>query len=180
MTTAHIPAIRRVHPLLLPGLMILISIVSSCGWQLRGTSNLPPEMAHVFVEGLSRKNRFVQDLDQELAFAGGGVTRNPESAAIILKVLDDQFERRVVSLSSQGKANEYELIYRIRVELEKPDGNSLLPTQTIEIRRAYFNPQVRVIGKSQEESQIRRDMYKEAVRTLLRRTEIALNHSPSS
>jgi LPS-assembly lipoprotein len=179
MTNAHIPAIRRAHLLLMPGLMILISVVSSCGWQLRGASDLPPEMAHVYVEGLSRKNRFVQDLDRELAFADGGVTRDPESAGVILKVLDDQFERRVVSLSEEGKATEYELIYRIRVELEKPDGSSLLPTQTIEIRRAYFNPQVRVIGKSEEESQIRRDMYKEAVRTLLRRTEIALSHSSS-
>ena len=180
MTHAHIPAIRRVHLLLLPGLMILMSVVSSCGWQLRGTSNLPPEMAHVYVEGLSRKNRFVQDLNQNLSFAGGSVTKNPASAGVILKVHNDQFERRVVSLSEQGKANEYELIYRIRFELRKPDDSSLLPAQTIEIRRAYFNPQVQVIGKSEEENQIREEMYKEAVRTLLRRTEIALNHSPSS
>ena len=180
MTNAHTPANRRAHLLLIPGLMILISVVSSCGWQLRGATDLPPEMAHVYVDGLSRKNRFVKDLDQELAFAGGGITRDPESAGVILKVLDDQFERRVVSLSEQGKATEYELIYRIRFELQKPDGSSLLPAQVIEIRRAYFNPQVLVIGKAEEENEIRREMYKEAARTLLRRTEIALSHSPSS
>ncbi len=179
MTNAHTPANRRAHLLLLPGLMILISIVSSCGWQLRGASNLPPEMAHVYVEGLSRKNRFVQDLNENLSFAGGGVTKDPASAGVILKVHNEQLERRVASLSEEGKATEYELIYRIRFELQKPDGSNLLPTQTIEIRRAYFNPQVLVIGKSEEENQIREEMYKEAVRTLLRRTEIALSHSPS-
>jgi len=159
--------------------MLLICVFGGCGWQLRGASDLPPEMAHVYVEGLSRKSRFVRELNENLAFADGGVSKDPQSAGVILKVHNEQFERRVVSLSEQGKATEYELIYRIRFELRKPDGSSLLPTQTIEIRRAYFNPQVLVIGKSQEENQIRVEMYKEAVRTLLRRTEIALSHSPS-
>lgn len=179
MTHAHIPASRHAHLLLLPVLMLLISVVSSCGWQLRGASDLPPEMAHVYVEGLSGRSQFVQDLNRNLSFADGGVTKDPQSAGVILKVHNEQFERRVASLSEEGKATEYELIYRIRFELQKPDGSSLLPTQTIEIRRAYFNPQVLVIGKSEEENQIREEMYKAAVRTLLRRTEIALSHSPS-
>lgn len=180
MATALSPTVTRlwVPPVL--ALLLVFSFTGGCGWQLRGVADLPPEMAQVYVEGLSRRSRFVQDLNENLSFSGGGVTADRESAGVILNVFDEQFERRVVSLSEQGKANEYELAYRIRFELQKPDGKTLLPAQIIEIVRAYFNPQVEVIGKSEEEAEIRREMYKEAVRTLLRRSEIALTHSRSA
>ena len=161
----------------LSGLLLLGSLIGGCGFHLRKPVDLPAGMDQIYVKGLPRGSRFVNYLDQTIKLSDGQVIHESSAAGLILNVYKDQMDRREVSLSQTGKANEYELTYSLDYDLQLPDGKIVLPRQSIQVIRDYFNPQINVIGKSEEEDVIRDEMYREAARTLLRRTEIALSRS---
>ena len=164
--------------LLLPANYFVVVVfclaTSACGFQLRQPVNLPPGMNKVYVESAAGRSPIASYLNESINLSGAHVTRDRASADLILNIMNEQISRRAVSLSSTGIANEYELTYVLIYELQLPDGKIIQPKQSIQVIRDYFNPQINVIGKSEEETVIRNEMYREAVRTLLRRTEIAL------
>lgn len=158
-------------------ILVVAGLFSGCGFHMRKPVELPPGMNQVYVKGLSSGSPFMSHFNQTIKLSDGRVTGDLAAAGLVLNVFDDHLNRREVSLSQTGKANEYELTYRLDYELQSPDGKTILPRQTIQVIRDYFNPQVNVIGKSSEEGVIRNEMYKEAARILLRRTEIALRRA---
>jgi LPS-assembly lipoprotein len=50
--------------------------------------------------------------------------------------------------------------------------------QPVEIKRDYFNNQLAIIAKDNEETVIRNEMYQQAVRTVVNRARVALAASP--
>jgi LPS-assembly lipoprotein len=83
-----------------------------------------------------------------------------------------------LALSSGGTANNFELSYRLEYELVDAKNQILSARQPIEIRREYFNNQVAIIAKENEEAVIRNEMYQQAVRTIVNRARVVLEASP--
>lgn len=155
-------------------LALMLAVLSACGFHMRRAVDLPEGLKTVYVNGFAPGSPFPSYLGQNMKLSDGQVTSDRETAGFVLNAVNEQFNRREVSLSDTGKANVYELTYILTFDIQTPTGQVILSPQTIQVVRDYFNPQIEVIGKSEEESVIRNEMYKEAVRTLLRRAEIAL------
>lgn len=155
-------------------ILLVVQLLSACGFHLRGSVNLPSEMQAVLVEGVGENDQFSLDFTEATRLSGGRVVSNKKEASSILRIISQRFERRPISLSESGLINEYELVYLLDFELASPDGKNLLPPQSIEIVRDYFDDQQRVLGTSQQQSVIREEISKEAARTVLRRVELSL------
>lgn len=140
-----------------------------CGFHLRGQVDLPDQAKVVYLEGVDRGQPFSQQLTELLGFAGGRVTGNRSEAGSVLHVLRTLQERRQISLSKAGKANAFDLIYRIEYEVVTPKGETLIPRQELEITRQYFVDLRFPLGQGEQESQLRAEMEQEAAQTLLRR-----------
>lgn len=157
-------------------LVYLLAVMqAACGFKLRGSSDLPVEMKQVFVYGAAPTGEFTRSLHDTLLISGGQINKDRLTAGVILHVINERRDKREISLSIRGKANEYELYYELTFELHDAAGTVILPQQTIEVVRDYFNPQVAVIAKSEEEAVIWREMHQSAVRTLLQRARGKLN-----
>ncbi len=171
--------IEASSPLVRFGKIIVVAVLSgvfyACGFHLRSSVELPEGMRSVYADGFTPGSPFLTYLGQKLQRGDGELTQSRQDARVVLKALNEQFLRREVSLSQTGKANSYELTYILTYNLQDPAGDAILAQQTISVIREYFNPQVDVIGKSEEENVIRKEMYREAVRNLLSRVEIALH-----
>ncbi|HEY8096151.1 MAG TPA: LPS assembly lipoprotein LptE, partial [Methylobacter sp.] len=87
---------------------------------------------------------------------------------------NEEFNRRVLSVSSSGKSNEFELEYRLDYEFANAKDALLMEKQTVEIKREYYNDQKFVIAKENEENVIRSEMYRQAVQTILNRARTVL------
>ena len=85
--------------------------------------------------------------------------------------------RRVLSLSARGRANEFELDYRIEYEFANAGNTILMPRQPIEVKREYFNDQQDIIAKDNEEKVIRNEMYQQTVRAIINRARLVLEAS---
>ncbi|MDD5320272.1 MAG: LPS assembly lipoprotein LptE [Methylococcales bacterium] len=157
-------------------ILIMALLISACGYHLRGALELPQGMKNVYLEGGSAQLR--EQFKRAMETSSMQLSNSPENAGIIVKIFDEDSRRRVLSLSSGGVANDFELSYRFEYELLDSKNKVLMPRQPIEIKREYYNDQVQVIAKGNEEAVIRDEMYQQAVRSIVNRARVALEESP--
>ena len=157
-------------------ILMLALLISACGYHLRGAIALPSGMKNVYLEGGSGQLR--DQFTRAMEISSVPLASSPETAGIIVRIFDEDNQRRVLALSSGGTANNFELSYRLEYELVDAKNQILSARQPIEIRREYFNNQVAIIAKENEEAVIRNEMYQQAVRTIVNRARVALEASP--
>ena len=154
-------------------LVILIAfLTSACGYHLRGASDLPRGMKSVYLEGGSPTLR--EQFNEVLHGSSGQLATTPENAEVTIRILKDDIERRVLSLSQRGRSNEIELAGLLEFQLIDAKRGVLIGNEPVVFRRQYFNDQQDVIAKGNEETVIRKEMYKQAVRTIISRSRSVL------
>lgn len=156
-------------------IFITALLVSACGYHLRGALDLPVGMKSVYLDGGSTPLR--EQFKRTLKSAAAELTGSPVGAGMTIRIYGEDVDRRVLSLSSRGKANEFELYYRLEYELLGSDNSVLVQRQPVEIRRNYFNSQQDIMAKADEEDVIRNELYQQAVRTIMDRARVALEVS---
>jgi len=153
-------------------LLTLLLSISACGYHLRGSIDLPEGLKSIYLQGGSSQLR--KAMKRTLKSSGGQLVSDIEKAGLVVQVVKDEMERRVLSLSSTGRANEYEIIYKLEFNLLDIEGNTISGKQKIQIDKDYFNDQEEVLGKDNEEQVIREEMYRTAVQSIFNRSRVAL------
>ena len=154
-------------------LLLFTVTLSACGFHPRGGNiALPLELKQIYLEGGSPALR--EQFFQQLRNASSELVESRDKASLVIKLVDEQFQRRGVSLSERGKTNEYELIYRLEYELTTPKDEILLARQPLEIRRDYYNDQQAILARDNEEGVLRAEMTKQTVQNLLGQARFAL------
>jgi LPS-assembly lipoprotein len=157
-------------------ILIMALLSSACGYHLRGALELPAGMKNVYLEGGSAELH--EQFKRAMDISSVALASSPETAGIIVKIFNEDNQRRVLSLGSGGTANDFELSYRFDYELVDAKNKVLSARQPIEIKREYYNDQLAVIAKDNEETIIRNEMYQQAVRTIVNRARVALEANP--
>jgi len=147
-------------------------LLSACGYHLRGAVQLPENMKSVYIDGSS--GPLLEQFRQVMKSSSAKISDSRAGAGIVIKITNEEFNRRVVSLSSRGKSNEFELEYRLDYEFANAKDALLMERQTVDIRREYYNDQQFVIAKENEENVIRNEMYLQAVQTIFNRARVVL------
>lgn len=153
-------------------IVVVALLLSACGYHLRGAYALPATMKSIYLEGGSGQLR--DQFQQVMTSSSGQLASSRQGADIVVRILNEEANRRTLSLSSRGKSNEFELYYRLEYELTNAGNVVLMEGQPIEIRREYFNDQVDVMAKDNEENVIREEMYQQVVRTIVNQARVAL------
>lgn len=153
-------------------ILITLLFISACGYHLRGSIDLPESLKNVYLQGAS--GQLGKEFKKTLRSSDGKLVDKVDEAGIVVKVTKETMRRRVLSISSTGRANEYELYYLLNFILLDAKGNELSKTQVIEIHKDYFDNQEQVLGKNIEEQVIRTEMYSQAVNAIFNRSRVAL------
>lgn len=143
-----------------------ILFVSACGYHLREGMSLPEGMNDVYlVEGSEPLRKSFRKM---LKLINGSLIESVDEADLIVRILKEKMDSRVLSLSNTGRMNEIELIYNLEFVLLDSDGEELKEKQEITIRRDFFNDQGEVLAANNEADTIRKEMYDEAVLAIAR------------
>ena len=151
--------------------LCLLSL-SACGFQLRGNASLPFES--LYVEG---GQDIAIDLQRAIRPTTTKVTDKAKDAQAILQVLSEAREKRILTLSSTGRVNEFRLLYRVNFKVIDKAGLELLSPQQIELRRDITFNDSQTLAKESEETLLYRDMQTDAVQQIFRRMS-ALRATP--
>ena len=158
--------------------LILLVSVTACGFHLRGQLELPAAMAATYIETNGVNADLVKRLRNSLKSNGAVVTANRTEATAVLRLLNDSYDRRVLSVGGGRKIREIELHYAIRFELAEVGGDRLVAPQTVELFRDYTYDEDDILGKQGEEANIREDMIREAGDRVLRIIQATLANQP--
>lgn len=156
-------------------IIVMALLLTACGYHLRGAYQLPNELKAVYLQGESQELH--EQFNRTIQSSSGQLLSSPEKAGVVIRFFNERMNRRVLSLSARGRANEFELDYRLEYELVNAGNVVLMPRQPVEIKREYFNDQQDIIAKDNEEKVIRNEMYQQAVRTILNRARSTLQAS---
>ena len=157
-------------------ILALALLLSACGYHLRGALELPAGMKNVYLEGGSPQLQ--EQFNSLMKLSSVPLASSPEAAGIIVRIFNEDSQRRVLSLNSAGVANDFELGYSFDYELADSKNMVLMARQPMEIKREYYNDQLAVLAKGNEEDLIRNEMYQQAVRSIVNRARVALETNP--
>ena len=160
--------------MLIKKIFILMTMVytTACGFHLRGALDMPSGFKNVYLEGGSEK--FRDQFKRVMETSSVQVTNSPANAGLIVHIFNEENKRQILSLSSGGAANEFELDYSVEYEILDANNKVLLARESFDTKREYFNNQQAVIAKDNEEMTIRDEMYQQAVRGIVNRARVAL------
>lgn len=149
---------------------VFASLVTGCGFQLRGVTELPALLKTTYLAAEPAPADFVDALRSALRESGATLVEQPVPTGAVLKILNVSDERRVLSVNAvTGKVQEYELHYSVRFALADGGGKTLIEPQLVNLTRDFRFSETEVLGKSEEEAQLKREMRRELVQQLLRR-----------
>lgn len=153
-------------------IFVLALMLTACGYHLRGMGETTVKFKNVYLEGASGPLR--EHFSEQLRISSGKLTDNLAGADLHVKVVNENFHNRSVSLDAGGRTNEFELNYRLEFELAGANHAFLPADRPLTITRAYFNDQQEILAKNNEEQVIRDEMYRQAVRTILDRAKVKI------
>lgn len=143
--------------------------VAGCGFHLRGTATLADSLKTMHVQGIDLRQGLGLELKRSLIRNDVMVVDDYQQGSAVLTILENKFERRVLSVGSTAKVSEYELYALLKFKVSDGQGQELGETQQVEAQRDYQFDQTQVLGKDEEERLLREELNKQLVQSVLRR-----------
>jgi LPS-assembly lipoprotein len=142
-------------------------LLSACGFQLRGTADLP--FKTLYVQGPS-SSQFVLQLKRAVeAGTRTRITDSPADAEVVLQILSELQEKEILSLTGGGRVNEFLLRYRVSFRLTDKLNHEHIPASEIVLRQSVTFNSDQTLSKEYEEANLYKSMRNDAVQQLLRR-----------
>ncbi len=161
------------HLRLLVALLMALTLITACGFKLRGAVAIPPNLSPVFVEipgnslvGGILRERFQLSAVQQAASA--------KDARVLVRILSESRRSRVGALDRNGKIIATELILDLRFDARDPTGKILIEPRALEISRTFENADVEVLGKQLEAEILYAEMAQDAATQILAMLRAAL------
>lgn len=157
--------------MLLPALCVLV--LAGCGFHLRGTLAVPEGLAPLYIQA-STSSPVAAAIREQLAGGAVPLADSPTQAKLILRILSETRSSRVVATDYAGKVLAYELYYPVVFDAVTADGKERIPKTRLDLVRTFDNPDVEVLGKQLEETQIYQEFAVDAADRILTRMRTAL------
>ena len=147
--------------------LLTASLVTGCGFHLRGTINLPDSIKSVAISSPDIK---LQDtLANSLESNKIEIVSSPTSTTAQIRIENADFSREVRTIDSRGKSTGYVLILRVSYDVVDGAGNELVKPSQVIARRDYNFDQEQLLSATREEELLHDEMREEAAQGILRK-----------
>lgn len=147
-------------------LILALFLLAACGFQLRGATSVPPEMARTYIAAQDQRSLFYRHLRDSLESAGVDVVDSPANATATFSIRSDIPSQRVLAVSARNVPREFEVSHTVYYSVETDDATLLEPrSQTL--TRDYTWDETEVLGKEKEEALLREAIVEDLVRIVL-------------
>lgn len=143
-----------------------LAALAGCGFQLRGSYELPYKSVHIAAPGTSQ---VASNLRRDLTNNAIKIAPEAKSAEAQINITNERRDRQILSLSGAGRVSEYQLRFWVSYQVTDATGRVLIPTSEIQLTRILTYSDREIIAKQQEEALLYSDMEKDAVSQILRR-----------
>lgn len=157
--------------------LVVLTSLSACGFALRGAVSFPFQSIYV---GLPDNSALGGELKRHLRANGKTEVSNEATQAdVVLDVLGETRDKAILSLNSQGRVREFNLIYNLKFKVRDKAGREVLAPTTISLKRNLSFKENEVLAKEAEEALLYRDMQSEIVQQIMRRLAVIRMDAPA-
>lgn len=129
--------------------MLLLGALTACGFHLRRSPDLPPQMRAIYISGDS--GILVRNLRRNLETGSSRVVDDPTQATALLKIIKVNQYNTLLAISNTGVPLEYKAYYQVEFSLQAGN-NMVVEPQTLVLTRTYNYSISDAIG-NQEQAQ---------------------------
>lgn len=157
-------------------LLVLATVITACGFHLRGNIPLSEGVKNMYV--VAPAGSFKDQLQTVLTSAGAILASAEGGADVVLNVTQIDVDRTVGTLDSLGKANSYNLNFKVTYSLSDQEGNKVRKVTKLKATRQYnFDPEL-VIASESEEAELLKSMEQEVSLQVVRQLSSITNFEP--
>lgn len=156
----------KIHRLLY--LLLMLQLLTACGFQLQTRSELPPEMQRTKLEIKSPYSEFARKLETHLEQNGVKVVTALGDAAV-LEVPVNDVRREIQSIGDNARVREFLIRHTVQFRLLDNEGTELIPLQTFEQSRIYSFNEQDILAAERENEFLRNDLADSLARMVVRR-----------
>lgn len=155
----------KLKPLLAIILAFSLSLLSACGFHLRGALNVSEAKQQLSLQSEKANINLQQSLNNVLRENNISVTTD---ASYHLNIIKSRYQRESVSLDRSARVNEYSLTLTVDFELQSLK-NELSERQTAIVERTYSYDADAAAAQDEQESLLRQEMYDSMANRIIRR-----------
>ena len=148
--------------LLLLGIAITLS---SCGFKLKGSYEIPYQTIYLQAEVESRVGRVIKKKIQRTSNVD--LVQTASAAEVAINILSEVSARTVAVLSNEGRVDEYELVYTVVYRFDSLNESINTVDHQLVLRRKITHSDLDIAAKSNEENALINDMASEAATRIL-------------
>lgn len=154
--------------------LCLVVSLAGCGFQMRGSYQLPPQLQQASIAA-PQFSEIADQLRERFTLAGVGLV-DAQANVTAIEIVRDSLTRRTLSLSASGQVAEYELIYTVDYLLRAP--NKAAKSLQVEVFRDYQDDPNFALAKTREREVLVAEMREQAAQRVLRQVIAQLAESP--
>jgi LPS-assembly lipoprotein len=155
--------------------VLLLLLLSACGFQLRKDFVLPASLSPIRVEVADSFSPLQRNLEQLLRGGGAGVAAEGGSAGSVLRVPINSTRLAPLIVGQTGRVQEYVLFHTVEFELFDAGGTRLVERQRLELQREFLFDSIGAVGSPGEQELIARELETEMAQAIVRRLQVALD-----
>lgn len=154
------------YVLKMTSLLLVTSLLSGCGFHLRGEFLLPEELQTMYITSDDTHGELTRLVKKHFVINKVKLADTSGKNTPQLRIQKDNLNRRTLSVFPNGQVAEYELIYTVRYQLTVGDKS---PEQfSFELNRDYQDDPDKALAKSRELSLILSELRRDAADRILR------------
>lgn len=149
--------------------LLLILLLSGCGFHLRGMNNVPSWLNNVAIISENDDKQFVSILQSRLEGANVEVNPEPSRAQYWLIVNEVNLQQQIISVGASTNPRQYTLTLTVVFVLKTRTGQVINAPGRISISRELILNNNRILGSKDEESILIGEMKQDAVTQIIYR-----------
>ena len=158
-------------------LATLLTLLTACGFQLRGQTELADHIQPVFINDESNSSLGIE-VRNLLNINNIQLAQNAASANYKLTILEQRSDRRNLSIGANANAVEFQLIETATFVVQDKENQTVVGPKTITERRIMRNDPDQIISKGEEEALTRSEMERNLASKIARQLS-AIGRTPA-
>jgi LPS-assembly lipoprotein len=151
-------------------LLITTALLVACSFHLRGQAGMP--FNTLYLDAANPATPFIKELSRDLESNKVRIVDSAEQADMVLHIVFETFDKQILSLTSSGRVNEFQLFYRVSARAYDLNKRDWIPAEEFVMHRNYRYENNTVAAMEAEETllyqSMRSDMAQQIVRRLSR------------